>query len=99
MAQRLRKTHVLGKMFEALRRHYGTLSDYTHGHHRQLSRWLSKEGIGPRYSREQMAEILRFSDFVGLLAAILREKIAERPIEPLLYTAEALLQSRDLPSI
>jgi len=31
IAQRLRKTHPLGELFEKQRHHFKTLSDYTHG--------------------------------------------------------------------
>lgn len=91
MAQRLRKTHTLGKWFEVLRGHYDILGDYAHGHRRQLSRWLGPDSVEPRYGAEQMAEVLRHADVVGLLAAIHREKIADRPIVRLLEILEAIL--------
>jgi hypothetical protein len=94
MAQQLRKKHVLGNWFEVLRGHYDILGDYTHGHRRQLSRWLTSNTIEPRYNNGQMAEILRYADFVGIAAAIHREKIANRPIAQLLQMATTLM-SRD----
>lgn len=48
MSQRLRKTHHLGEWFEHFRKHYDILGDYTHGHQRQLSRWLGSGTIEPR---------------------------------------------------
>lgn len=91
MAQQLRRTHDLGEWFESLRRHYSTLHDYTHGHRRQISRWLSNRSIEPRYDEAQMDEALRFADIVGILAAIHREKIAEKPIETLLDLLKNLM--------
>jgi hypothetical protein len=83
MVQRLRQAHALGKLFETLRGHYKTLSDYAHGHARQVSRWIDREGnIEPRHSDEEMAEVLRFVDTIGMLACLSRENIAGRPIEP-----------------
>lgn len=92
MVQRLRKVHAFGKWFEILREHYGIFGDYAHGHGRQLSRWLSPSGVAPQYSDEQMIEILRYSDVIGLLAAIFREKIAGHPTEQLTQMLDELMQ-------
>jgi len=51
------------------------MGHYTHGHYRQISRWLSNDSVEPRYSNEQMAEILRLSVLLGLMAAILCEPV------------------------
>lgn len=92
MAQKLRKTHAFGSWFEVFRKHYEILGDYAHGHRRQLSRWISPLGIEPRYSVEQMAEVLRHTDLIGLLAAIHREKLSKRPTEHLLSHLEELFE-------
>lgn len=84
MATQLRKTHELGRWFAVLYEHYGIVGDYTHGHVRQLSRWLGRDDIGPRYSDGQMIELLQHANLVGLLTAILREKLAERPVTQLI---------------
>jgi hypothetical protein len=72
-----------GLPFEVLYEHYGIVGDYTHGNVRQLSRWLGRDAIGPRFSDGQMIELLRHTNIVGLLAAILREKLADRPVTQL----------------
>lgn len=82
MSQRLRKGHPLTEVFEKLRAHYKTLSDYSHGSVRQVSRWVGQDGIEPRHSDDEMAEVLRFVDTIGVLACISRESITGRPIEP-----------------
>ncbi|WP_156398056.1 hypothetical protein [Duganella sp. Root336D2] len=98
MAQKLREKHVLGEWFEAFRGHYKVLGDYAHGYERQLSRWLSAEAVEPQYSNGQMIEVLQHTDFIGVLAAIHREQIANRPYAHLLQTLEAIMHKRDYPS-
>ncbi len=94
MAQRLRKAHPFGELFEKLRPHYKTLSDYTHGSVRQVSRWMSPDGIAPRYSDEEIAEVLRFVDTIGVLACISRELISGRPITPFTQAFEDVQHGR-----
>ena len=94
MAQRLRQSHPLGELFEKLRGHYKTLSDYMHGHVRQVSRWIGTGGIEPKHSDGEMTEVLRFVDTVGVLACISRESIASRPIEPLTGMFERVLRGQ-----
>lgn len=98
MAQRLRKSHVLGNWFEVLRGHYDVLGDYAHGHRRQLSRWLSSDAVEPRYNGGQMAEMLHYADMVGISAALHREKIAGRPITQLLQLAKTVVSAYEHPS-
>ena len=57
---------------ETLRRHYSTLSDYSHGGARQISRWLHRGAVESRYSDVQMIEVVRFADMVCLMSAYLR---------------------------
>jgi hypothetical protein len=74
--QRLRKSSAPSlEVFEILRKHYRTLSDYAHGGGRQVSRWLHATDIEPRYSDEQMAEALHFVDVIGVLASMARERL------------------------
>lgn len=91
MAQKLRATHQLGEWFEVFRNHYKIFNDYTHGHNRQISRWLSSGSAGPRYDVGQMIETLHHSDLVGLVAAVQREKILDRPLGQLLALIETVL--------
>lgn len=92
MSQRLRKTHDLGEWFEHFRKHYDILGDYTHGHQRQLSRWLGSGTIEPRHHHEQMIEVLHHCDVVGLLAAVHREKIAGCSIDMLMGLLDDVMQ-------
>lgn len=46
------------------------LCDYAHGGIRQVSRWVTAEGIFPQHSDEEVIEALRFTDSYGLLACI-----------------------------
>lgn len=82
MVQRLRKVHPWGELFEKLRAHYGTLSDYAHGQTRQVSRWIGADGVAPTHSAEEMAEVLYYVDMLGMLACVRREAISARPVEP-----------------
>lgn len=91
MAQKLRASHQLGEWFEIFRNHYKIFNDYTHGHNRQISRWLSSGSAGPRYDVSQMIETLHHSDLVGLVAAVQREKILDRPLGQILAMIETLL--------
>lgn len=93
MTTQLRRTHDLGKWFEVLYEHYGIVGDYTHGHVRQLSRWLGRDEVAPRYSDGQMIELLRHTSLVGLLAAVLREKLMDRPVNQLLDMFSTLIQT------
>ncbi|MDZ5633952.1 DUF6988 family protein [Janthinobacterium sp. GMG1] len=92
MAQKLRATHQLGEWFEVFRNHYKIFNDYTHGHNRQISRWLSSGSVGPRYDASQMIETLHHSDLVGLVAAVQREKILDRPLEQLSAMIKTVLE-------
>lgn len=94
MSQQLRKTHAFGSWFEEFRIHYNILGDYAHGHLRQLSRWLGPRSIEPRYSVEQMAEVLRHTDLVGIMAAIHRQKISGRPTDQLITLLDEVLKER-----
>lgn len=91
MAQHLRKSHEFGEWFEVFKGHYKIFNDYTHGHNRQISRWLSSGSAGPRYDVGQMIETLHHSDLVGLVAAVQREKILDRPLGQLLALIETVL--------
>jgi hypothetical protein len=91
MARKLRATHQLGEWFEVFRNHYKIFNDYTHGHNRQISRWLSSGSAGPRYNVGQMIETLHHSDLVGLVAAVQREKILDRPLGQLWALIETVL--------
>lgn len=82
-AQAVRKAgHAFAPVIESLRGHYDTLSDYAHGHIRQLSRWISQHDVAPKHSDEEVIESLRFVDVIGILVCTCREKIAERDIAP-----------------
>lgn len=89
MVTQLRKAHPLGNWFRVLYEHYGITGDYAHGHLRQLSRWLGKDEVGPRYSDGQMIELLWNTGVVGLLASALRENLMGRPVAQLMQLLES----------
>lgn len=96
MAKQLRgSSHPLRDWFEVFRGHYDILGDYTHGHHRQISRMMGPSGITSRYSLTQLIEVLRFSDLVGIMAALHREDLSGRPIERLSDMMDALFVSEE----
>jgi hypothetical protein len=94
MVKQLRAIHPLGDWFRVLYEHYGIVGDYAHGHLRQLSRWLGRDEVGPRYSDDQMVELLWNADIVGLLASSLRENAMERPVAQLLAMLEELMLTK-----
>ncbi len=91
MAKQLKGSHPLGEWFEVFRSHYDILGDYTHGHHRQISRIMGRAGITSRHSTTQIIEILRHSDLIGIMAALHREDLAGRPIERLSEMIDELI--------
>ncbi len=60
------------------------LDDFTHGTGAQLARWYSPEVVAPRHSTDEVIDVLRFIDTVGLVACAAREKLCGRPTEPFL---------------
>lgn len=91
MSKQLQKNHDLGNWFRRLYEHYDIVGDYTHGHMLQLSRWLGRYEVGPRFEDGQIVELLWNADVVGLLASILRENIMGRPIAQLMEMLEELI--------
>lgn len=83
-----------GQLFEILRRHYCVLHDYVHGGPRQVSRWIRPGEITPRYSDEQMAEVLSLVDMLGLMAAASRERVQGWDAESLEGRVRMLIQSQ-----
>jgi hypothetical protein len=94
MVKQLRSTHPLGNWFRVLYEHYGVAGDYAHGHLRQLSRWLGRDEVGPRYSDDQMIELLWNADVVGLLVSCLRENVMGRPVTQLLAMLDKLMLAK-----
>lgn len=99
MVTQLRKAHPLGNWFRVLYDHYGVAGDYAHGHLRQLSRWLGKSEVGPRYSDVQMVELLWNAGIVGLLAAALRENLMGRPVAQLMQLLESWTRTHQRPEV
>ncbi|NHQ93320.1 DUF6988 family protein [Janthinobacterium lividum] len=91
-ARKLIQSHDFGKWIEIFRGHYKIFNDYTHGNERQLSRWLRSGTAGPCYDIRQMIETLHHTDLVGLLAAVQREKILDRPVLNLSALMESVLE-------
>ncbi|WP_175941532.1 DUF6988 family protein [Burkholderia pyrrocinia] len=65
-------------LFEILKAHHATLSDYAHGGPRHVSRWIRYGEIGPKYSEEEMVEALRFVDIIGVMSATAREALLDK---------------------
>lgn len=63
---------------------WSALCDYTHTGGRQVQRWNTSDGIEPNYSREEVLEVLRFSDIVvtfstlGLINLIKDESLGQK---------------------
>lgn len=53
------------------------LDDFTHGSGSQLACWYAHEAIAPRHSANEMIDVLRFADTIGLIACAAREKICQ----------------------
>lgn len=68
-------------LFETLRTHHATLSDYAHGGPRLVSRWIQDHEIGPEYSEGQMIEVLQFVDIIGVMSAAAREALLDQPTQ------------------
>lgn len=60
------------------------LDHFTHGSGSQLARWSNNEAIAPQHTANEVIDVLRFIDTVGLIACIAREKICKRPVTPFL---------------
>ncbi len=60
------------------------LDDFVHGTGGQLARWWGMTDIRPHHTSDEMIELLRFVDSVGLIACVAREKLCGRPSEPFL---------------
>lgn len=90
--QALRKIDGSADLFERIRiTNWASMCDYAHGSARQVSRWISRDGIEPRHRDDEMVEILRFVDKIGLLACISREALAERSADLFLHKLQELL--------
>lgn len=57
-------------LFGTLKTSWKAMCDFTHGGGLQISRWLNGNGIGPTHSEEDALEILRYVDYVAVLAAL-----------------------------
>ncbi|RDU95166.1 DUF6988 family protein [Trinickia dinghuensis] len=78
-----RKGAEHGALFEVLRTHHTTLSDYAHGGPRHMSRWIRQGEIGPNYSEGQMIEALHFVDIIGVMSATAREALLDKQTQHL----------------
>lgn len=72
----IKQRHPLGKFFSGLADMHATLSDYSHGHARQISRWFGSSGVGPIHGEAEMVELLHAVDKIGTWACAVREDIA-----------------------
>ncbi len=56
---------------------FRTLSDYSHGSWRQLSRWRGPDGIFARHRDEEMVEVLNVANRLELMAATKRDSFGD----------------------
>jgi hypothetical protein len=60
-----------GGVFDKIRSSgWEPLCDYAHGGIRQVSRWITDDGIEPRHSDDEVLEVLYFMNLYGLLAGL-----------------------------
>lgn len=57
------------------RRYWKALSSFTHAGHAQVSRWLSPDGVEPRYAEEEIRELVNFAAFFAVVAAHERARL------------------------
>lgn len=98
MTKNLKETQDFDELIEIFKGHYSTLNDYTHGGRRQLSRWLCPGSVEPNYSHQQMVEVLRYADVLGLIAAFHREELSGRPTEKVAALLNAVLDRSEYPT-
>lgn len=64
----------------SLRQQFKTFSDFTHGSHRQVMRWLITADHSPGHTDRDMVQLLQAADRFGLAAAIRREAMASTDV-------------------
>ena len=67
------------------------MSHYAHGGLRQLERWASSDGIGPRHPDGETVEVLHHVNLYGLLAVLGIARLAHEPTEHLQGLQEKVL--------
>jgi len=82
-------------LFEILRTHHATLSDYAHGGPRHVSRWIQQGEIGPKYSEGQMIEALQLVDIIGVMSATAREALLDKSTQHLSERLNEMLTRAD----
>jgi hypothetical protein len=72
-----------------------SLCDYAHGGIRQVSRWITADGIEPTHGDEEVLEVLHFINLYGLLACVGVAGLAEQDGEIFLKKATELTKIYD----
>ncbi|WP_397409615.1 DUF6988 family protein [Polaromonas sp.] len=63
--------HFADGIFDTIRSSgWESLCDYAHGGIRQVSRWITADGIEPQHTDEEVMEVLHFNNLYGLLACV-----------------------------
>lgn len=63
--------HFADGIFDTIRSSgWESLCDYAHGGIRQVSRWITADGIAPQHTDEEVMEVLHFNNLYGLLACV-----------------------------
>jgi hypothetical protein len=76
-------TLVAGMFHKANKMAWESFSDYAHGGPRQLSRWLTSDGVGPAQPQHEVASTLPVADHLALLAVAGLRHLAGFGLEPL----------------
>lgn len=59
------------------RRYWKALSSLTHAGHAQVKRWLTPDGVGPKYTKVEVNEIANFTAFVAVVSALERARLGQ----------------------
>jgi hypothetical protein len=58
-------------------RYWGSLSSFVHSGTNQVKRWVTPTGVSPQYSQAEVKEIINFTAFFALVAAIERARLGK----------------------
>lgn len=57
------------------KKYWKVLSSLTHAGHAQVKRWLSPSGVEPAYSESEVQEVVNFTAFFAIVAALERARL------------------------
>jgi hypothetical protein len=59
------------------KKYWRVLSSFTHAGHAQVKRWLSVSGVEPTYPEAEVRELVNFTAFFAVVAALERARLGE----------------------